>query len=128
VSAAAVVAAARERAQALARGDRDGLLRLLHPRFRWTTHRGAVLDRDAYVAGNVGGDLTWVSQRLDDVDVQVVGDAVAVLTALVTDVVVREGSERTFRMRLSQTWVRDGGGWVCLAGHAGPVVDRPDRA
>lgn len=120
---AAVLAAARDRAAALARGDRPALLRLLHPSFRWTTHRGAVLDRDAYVAGNVGGALTWVSQTLDDVGIQVVDDAVAVLTALVTDVVIRDGAEQVFRMRLSQTWVRTGGAWVCLAGHAGPVTD-----
>ncbi len=122
MSAAAVLAAARDRAAALERGDRAALLRLLHPRFRWTTHRGTVLDRDAYLAGNVGGDLTWVSQTLDDVDVQVVDDVVAVLTARVTDVVVRDGAEQAFRMRLSQTWVRDGAAWVCLAGHAGPVI------
>ena len=116
-----VLAAARARADALAAGDRAALGRLLHPQFRWTTHRGAVLDRDAYLAGNVDGGLTWRSQRLDDVDVQVAEDRVAVLTAWVTDLVVRDGEPQTFRMRLTQTWLRTGDGWVCLAGHAGPT-------
>jgi ketosteroid isomerase-like protein len=62
-----------------------------------------------------------VSQRLDDVDVQVAEDRVAVLTARVVDVVVRDGQRRTFGMRLTQTWLRTGDGWVCLAGHAGPT-------
>jgi hypothetical protein len=119
--AAEVLAAARARAGALAGGDRAALGRLLHPRFRWTTHRGAVLDREAYLAGNVDGGLIWVSQRLDDVDVQVAEDRVAVLTAWVTDEVVRDGEPQTFRMRLTQIWLRTGDGWVCLAGHAGPT-------
>jgi hypothetical protein len=119
---AAVLAAARARSEALVAGDRPRLTALLHPQLRWTTHRGTVLDRDRYLAGNVGGELTWVDQRLDDVDIQVVGEHVAVLTALVTDVVTRDGRAETFRLRLTQTWVRSADGWQCLSGHAGPPV------
>ena len=64
----------------------------------------------------------WVEQTLQDVDVQVVGDGVAVLTALVVDVVNRDGSQETFRLRLTQTWVNTVDGWQCLSGHAGPPV------
>ena len=35
------------------------------------------------------GDLAWLNQRLDEVDGQAVSDTVAVLTALVIDVVCR---------------------------------------
>ena len=110
-----------------ARNQPAALRRLLHPRLRWTTHRGTVLDREAYLDSNVGGELTWLSQSLDDVDVQVVGDRVAVLTALVTDMVVRGVVEQMFRMRLTQTWVRTETGWVCLSRHAGPSVVRGDE-
>ncbi|HSR24624.1 MAG TPA: nuclear transport factor 2 family protein [Candidatus Eisenbacteria bacterium] len=116
-----VVAAAERRAAALAGRDADTLRALLHPAFRWTTFKGEVLSREQYVAGNVAGDLVWCRQRLDDVDVTVVGTT-AVLTAVVTDVVRRAGSERTFRLRLTQTWVRGADGWQCLAGHAGPEL------
>ncbi|WP_426512828.1 nuclear transport factor 2 family protein [Dactylosporangium sp. McL0621] len=119
----AVVAAARARSAALVAGDRRRLAALLHPRLRWTTYRGAVLDREQYLTGNVGGALVWVEQTLLDVDVQIVGDAVAVLTALVVDVVNRDGVQETFRLRLTQTWVNSADGWQCLAGHAGPRVD-----
>lgn len=118
----AVMAAARARAAALAAGDRPGLAALLHPQLRWTTHRGAVLDREQYLAANAGGELTWLEQTLHDVDVQVVGDAVAVLTAVVVDVVDRGEGPETFQLRLTQTWVRTDGGWQCLSGHAGPPV------
>jgi hypothetical protein len=118
----AVVAAARMRSAALVAGDRRRLAALLHPQLRWTTYRGVVLDREQYLAANVGGDLIWVGQALQDIDVQVVGDAVAVLTALVVDVVGRDGLQETFRLRLTQTWVNTVGGWQCLSGHAGPQV------
>ena len=45
----------------------------------------------------------------------------AVLTATVTDRVQGDGVGDTFRMPMTQVWVRDPpGAWVCLAGHAGP--------
>ncbi|GAA3268579.1 hypothetical protein GCM10020218_007950 [Dactylosporangium vinaceum] len=65
----------------------------------------------------------WVDQMLEDIDVQIVGDAVAVLTALVVDVVSRDGTQETYRLRLTQTWVNSATGWQCLSGHAGPEVD-----
>lgn len=81
-----VLAAARARADALAAGDASALTALLHPEFRWTTHTGAELDRDAYVAANTGGRTVWRQQDLGDPEVLVVGDA-AVLRTVVTDVV-----------------------------------------
>ena len=62
----------------------------------------------------------WRAQRLAGTQVDVVGDT-AVLRAEVTDVVVGEENElATFRMPMTQVWVRAGGDWRCLAGHAGP--------
>lgn len=116
----AVVTAALARAEALVNGDRQRLTGLLHPQLRWTTYDGTVLDRDAYVAANTSGRLRWIGQSLDEVDVQVVADSVAILTALVTDVVRRDGRDETFRLRLTQTWVNTADGWQCAAGHAGP--------
>ncbi len=49
----------------------------------------------------------------------VVGDT-AVLYAEVTDVVVRDDGSETYRMPMTQVWVREGSDWKCLAGHAGP--------
>ena len=49
--------------------------------------------------------------------------AVAVLTALVVDVVARDGARETFRLRLTQTWINAVDGWQCLSGHAGPRLD-----
>jgi len=117
-----VTRAAMRRAAALAARDEAALRLLMHPDLRWTTFRGEVLGYEAYIIGNTRGDLRWRSQRLEDVDVTVVADT-GILTAAVTDEVSRDGRDRAFRLRLSQTWVRTPQGWRCLAGHA----SRPDQ-
>lgn len=117
---AQVVAAAEERASALAAGDVVRLLELLHEDFTWTTHLGETYDRSAYVRRNTGGHTVWRSQELSEVRVVVVGDT-AVLRAEVSDVVASgTGGDETFRMPMTQVWVRADGRWRCLAGHAGP--------
>ncbi len=117
---ALVLAAAQERAGALADADADRLSALLHPKFRWTSHVGKTYDRAEYVRRNTEGHTVWRSQELGSTEVVVVGDT-AVLRAEVTDVVLAEGREpETFRMPMTQIWVRDGGTWRCLGGHAGP--------
>lgn len=116
-----VLLAAEQRAAALAAADPEALRALMHPCLQWTTFNGDVLSRERYIAGNTEGVLTWRSQRLEDVRVVVVGET-AVLTALVTDEVRKDGQDQSFTLRLTQTWVRAEGGWQSLAGHAGPEV------
>lgn len=120
--AAAVLAAAEARATALAHRDPAALRRLLHPEFRWTSFRGDTFGRDAYVAANTVGSQRWLAQRLEDPRVTVVGST-AVITGVVVDVVQRNGNKEEYRLRLTQTWVRDERGWRCLAGHVGPPVN-----
>ena len=60
----------------------------------------------------------WPAQRLEEATVILVGDT-AVLTAVVVDEVERDGQQETFRLRLTQTWVREAGAWQCISGHAG---------
>jgi ketosteroid isomerase-like protein len=116
-----VLAAAVARADALARGDADALRARLHPLFAWTSHRGDTFDRETYVRRNTGSEVRWHGQALEDVRVVVVGDT-AVLRCTAVDRVGAQGPE-VFRMPMTQTWVRSGDGWLCLAGHAGPRVE-----
>jgi ketosteroid isomerase-like protein len=92
----------------------------LHEDFVWTSHRGEVFDRAAYLEANTRR-LRWVSQELVDPQVTVVGDT-AIVVAAVHDVVERDGEPLNFTMRLTQTWIRSADGWQCLAGHAGPLA------
>jgi ketosteroid isomerase-like protein len=115
-----VIRAAEERAAALAEGDAERLSGLLHEDFRWTSHVGETYDRQEYVRRNTEGHTRWTSQVLRRPEVVVVGDT-AVLRAEVTDVVLSAAdASETFRMPMTQVWVRCGGDWKCLAGHAGP--------
>jgi hypothetical protein len=114
-------AAVERRAEALASGRPADLEAVLHPRFRWTSHRGEVFDRAAYVLSNTGGGLRWRQQLLDQTVVVVLGGT-GVVTSVVTDHVEVAGESRAFRMPVTQTWVRGPAGWQCLAGHAGPLL------
>lgn len=114
-----VIEAAETRARLLATGDADGLEGLLHENFRWTSHAGETFNRHDYIRRNTQGSVRWHSQQLSDVEVMVEGDA-AVLRAEVTDMVWTGCEVETFQMPMTQVWVRQGHGWRCLAGHAGP--------
>lgn len=114
-----VIMAAQARAAALAEADAEQLSRILHEDFRWTAHGGATYSRQEYIRRNTEGYTVWRSQDLGSAEVVVVGDT-AVLYAEVTDVVVRGDGSETYRMPMTQVWVRERGDWKCLAGHAGP--------
>ena len=115
-----VISAAEQRAAALAAGDGKRLSVLLHDAFRWTSHVGDIYSRAEYIRRNTEGGTVWRSQQLSRPEVVVVGGT-AVLYAEVTDVVLSEDDDtETFRMPMTQVWVRTTSGWKCLAGHAGP--------
>ena len=114
-----VLAAAARRSSALVARDPVLLHELHHPDLRWTTHRGDVRDRQAYIAGNTEGDLVWRAQDLLEAEVLAVGDT-AVLVAVVHDEFERAGEPGALDMPLTLTWVREEGAWRVLAAHAGP--------
>lgn len=115
-----VVRAAEARASALAEGDAERLAELLHEEFHWTAHVGETYDREEYIRRNTGGHTVWRSQDLRDVEVVVVADTAVLYAEVVDEVQSDTGGSETFRMPMTQVWVRQGGGWRCLAGHAGP--------
>ena len=117
-----VIAAANERAAALAGQDEDALRRLLHPCFGWISHRGDRFDLESYLDSNRRGAKVWHGQELRGPTVRIVGDT-AVLRCVVVDTVdVGGDGPETFVMPMTQTWVRTRDGWRCLAGHAGPRI------
>lgn len=82
------------------------------------THRGELRP-----GGLSRGQHRWpdavAGQELGEAEVVVAADT-AVLRTVVTDTVERGDGVEVFRMPMTQVWVRSGGGWRCLAGHAGP--------
>ena len=116
-----ILAAVERRSAALVARDAEALREIHHPDLRWTTHRGEVRDRDAYIAGNTEGDLVWRAQRLVSPEVVVAGDT-AVVTGAVEDEFERAGEPGAHTMALTLVWVRGDAGWRVLAGHAGPAL------
>ena len=121
MSTSAILAATRARSAALVARDPDALRALHHPDFRFTTPRGDVRDRNAYVTGNTAGELVWRAQHLVSHEIVVAGDT-AVLVGVVHDEFERAGVPGAHDMRLTLVWVRVDGRWVLLAAHAGPAV------
>jgi len=116
-----ILALADRRSAALVARDPAALRELHHRDLRWTTHRGEVRGRDAYIAGNTAGALVWRAQWLTDAEVVHVGDT-AVLTALVHDEYERAGEPGAHTMRLTLVWINEHGTWRVLAGQAGPAA------
>ena len=77
---------------------------------------GVAGDGVALVSGVTGGSGAFAAWLVGAA--VVVDGGTEVLTAGVTDEVTRNGREQSFRLRLTQTWVRASEGWRCLAGHA----------
>ena len=121
MSADAILAATRRRSAALVARDADALRALHHPDFRFTTPRGDVRDRDAYVAGNTAGELVWRAQHLVEHEIVLDGET-AVLIGVVHDEFERTGEPGAHDMRLTLVWVKHDDDWVVLAAHAGPAV------
>lgn len=105
-------------------GKDEACLRdLLHPRFVWISHRGEWFDLDSYLEANRRGANTWHGQELRDPEVRVVDDTAVLRCVVVDRVDVGTGHPETFVMPMTQTWVREHGRWLCLAGHAGPRLN-----
>lgn len=118
VTADLVLAAARRRGEVLAQRDWTALAELLHARFCYTNSAGERYDRDGYLAFVSRGPLRWTGQRLADPKVTIAGE-VAVLTAIVHDDVVVDDEQHAWAFSTTQTYVRERGRWLYLAGHTG---------
>lgn len=116
-----VLTAALERADALKRRDGEHLGRILHPEFRWISHKGDQFDRDTYIRSNVEGANTWHAQRLEEPRIMLLGTA-AVLTCIVTDDVSTTAGRAQYRMPMTQVWIQEDDRWLLVAGHAGPLL------
>jgi hypothetical protein len=74
------------------------------------SHDGQVFDRETYVRANTTGTPEWHGQRLDDPHMVIVGGT-GVLRCMVIDDVDAGAGRQSYRMPMTQTWVRAREGW-----------------
>lgn len=109
-------AAAQAGALALATGDSEALLTLLHPDFRWISEAGEQFDRARFVTPHGTGHIRWRRRLLMDPDVVIVGDTAILLCTVEHEIRTPEGDERS-KHRMTQTWILTWAGWRWVAGH-----------
>jgi ketosteroid isomerase-like protein len=115
-----VEAALRARGEALPAQDWDAVERLLDDDFVYTNSRGERLMKAAYLEFLRDGPLRWVHQSVEDMLVSEIGDT-AVVTGVVVDHVVVDGTEHELHFSTTQTYVRVDGAWLYLAGQTAPI-------
>jgi ketosteroid isomerase-like protein len=99
--------------RALVRRDAAMFRRLLAPRWVYSDERGT-MGKEQLIAELTAGSDTVTAARNEDMRAYVYGDAAVVTGILVTEGRGKDGPFR-HRYRYTDTWVRLGGRWQCVA-------------
>ena len=124
----AVIAADAQLNQLIQQGAVDAAAAYYAPEFILTTGSGAPKDR-ARMLLEIGSPSLRLSRNVtEQVQVRVLGDT-AVLTGVLHQIGAWQGQAFDVRLQVTDTWVRQGGRWLLLAGHAQPgeVMNAPPR-
>jgi ketosteroid isomerase-like protein len=95
-------------------GDAAGLEKLLTPDFVYTNQDGEMATRAEMVAGVKSGSTKYDTFTVGDMKVRVYGDA-AVVTGKASIKGKENGKPIDEMLRFTDTWVKQGGQWVCAA-------------
>lgn len=85
--------------------------------FVLTTSSGKMKNKDALLAEIMAAGLSFEANETSEVVVRVHGDT-ALLTAILHQKGVFNGKSFDSRLRVTDTWVREGNTWQLLGGHA----------
>ncbi len=108
---------------ALVRHDWAFIDRILADDYTTTDSEGVILNKDQEMAVIESGEEAITSAAADDFRVRVYGDA-AVVTFRWTYKGQVRGKETTGQERYTDTWIRRGGQWQCLAIHASRIAQK----
>ncbi len=88
-----------------------------------TDENGVVTNKAAMVA-NVKNHVSQMSSlTYDDLKVQVYGDT-AIATGIVVSKGTSKGKEVNNRLQWTDTWIKRGGQWQCVASHASAIAKK----
>jgi len=108
---------------AMLKRDWSVLERILTDDFTDVTFEGSVLTKAQDIADLKSGALTLTSLVADEMKVRVYGDA-AVVTGRNTLKGKYQGMDINGQIRWTDTWVKHGGRWQCVATHGSKVAQK----
>ena len=113
----------RARSDATVKGDLDLLDTLLTSDFRYINRWGDVIHRAAYFKkkSTSSRDSYWIAQTIDEVEISLIQDNVAVANFRVLDHQMFEGQEMKDYMRTSYVCVRQAEHWKLMFGQTSPI-------
>ena len=113
----------QEMLDALIKGDPSPSERYLAATYIFTAPDGEVMDKTRAIADIKSGDLKFESSKVDDMKVNVYGDA-AVVTYGSTDKATYKGKDIGGRYRWTDVFVNRNGRWQLVAGHGTPIAPK----
>jgi hypothetical protein len=113
----------QEMLDALIKGDPSPSERYLAATYIFTAPDGEVMDKARAIADIKSGDLKFESSKVDDMKVNVYGDA-AVVTYGSTDKATYKGKDIGGRYRWTDVFVNRNGRWQLVAGQGTPIAPK----
>jgi hypothetical protein len=114
----------REIADGAVKGDAGVFERYLADTYTLTTPDGSVTGKPPLLAELKSGDLKFTSSRLEELKVQIYGDA-AVVTYASTDAGSDKGQDFGGRNRWTDVFIRRDGRWQQAASQGTPAPPKP---
>jgi hypothetical protein len=105
----------RERFDAMVKGDRTLLARILSDDLTYTHATGEVDTKASLLQSLASGKLRYLAITPGEVEVKALGDATAVVTGRADFKVVAEGKELAFPVRFTSVYTRHRGSWLLAA-------------
>jgi ketosteroid isomerase-like protein len=103
--------------QAVQQKDAAALKMLLAPELVYVDYDGILYGKAEYLASVRAPSLHPVRLVNEAMSVRIIG-AVAVVSGVCRETGVKNGKPYAVRMRFTDTWLRRGDSWVCLASHS----------
>ena len=118
---AAILAAERQRCDAMLANDAAALDALLDPALRFSHATGLVDDKSAYMAKMAAGRIDYLSITWSENDIVPLGETAALLSGRMTSVVRVENVEKKLDNRVMAVWSLTDGNWRMLAFQSTPL-------
>lgn len=91
---------------------------LISDDFTLIVSSGRLLTGEDFLADAGDRSVKWLNNDSEDVNVRVYNDDCAVVTAILHQRYEYKGKMNDYRVRFTDTWVKLGGSWRYVAGHA----------